>query len=46
VYAVCVIWPLKLNPTIGLAVGGLVALSILLQYLAKLIKRLRLSPNH
>jgi len=46
VYAVCVIWPLHLNPTLGWAVGGLVALSILLQYIIGLIKRLKPSPAH
>jgi hypothetical protein len=38
---VCVIWPLHLNPTIGYAAGGLVALSIALQYIAGLVKRLK-----
>ena len=45
-YAVCVIWPFHLNPTIGWAVGGLVALSGLLQYVVGLVKRLRPSPVH
>ena len=44
-YAVCVIWPFKLNPTVGGVIGGLVALSILLQYIVGLIKRLKPSPG-
>ena len=44
-YAVCVIWPLKLNPTIGWAAGGLVALIILIQYVVGLTRRLKQSPN-
>lgn len=43
-YAVCVIWPLKLDPTIGWAAGGLAALIILIQYFVGLIKRLREAP--
>lgn len=43
-YAVCVIWPLKLNPTIGWAAGGLVALTILIQYVVGLVKRLKEAP--
>jgi len=41
VYAVCVIWPFKLNPTIGWAAGALVAFIILIQYVVGLIRRLR-----
>jgi hypothetical protein len=46
VYAVCVIWPLKLNPTVGWAAGGLVAVIILVQYVVGLIKRQRPSLSH
>jgi len=46
VYAVCVIWPLHLDQTIGWAAGGLVALVILIQYVVGLVKRLRPSPGH
>jgi hypothetical protein len=45
VYAVCVIWPLKLNVTIGVAAGGLAALAILIQYFVSLTKRQREAPN-
>jgi hypothetical protein len=45
VYAVCVIWPLKLSPTIGWAAGGLVALIILIQYIVGLTRRLKQSSN-
>jgi len=41
VYAVCVIWPLHLSPTIGLAAGGLVAIGTLVGYFAGLAKRLK-----
>ena len=44
-YAGCVIWPLKLSPTIGWAAGGLVALIILIQYVVELTKRLKQSPT-
>ena len=44
-YAVCVIWPLKLSPTIGWVAGGLVALIILFQYIVELTRRLKQSPN-
>ncbi|MFQ6001749.1 MAG: hypothetical protein ACE5LG_08800 [Anaerolineae bacterium] len=40
-YAVCVIWPLRLDPTIGLAAGGLVAIGILAGYFAGLVKRMK-----
>ena len=39
-YAVCVIWPFRLDPTIGLAVGGLAAIGILMGYFIRLAKRL------
>ena len=45
-YAVCVIWPFKLNPTFGAAIGGLAAANILIQYLVGLARRQRLSPSH
>jgi hypothetical protein len=45
VYAVCVIWPLHLSPTIGWAAGGLAALTILIQYIVELTKRLKQSPS-
>ena len=45
-YAVCVIWPLHLDQTLGWATGGLVALVILIQYVVGLVKRLRPSPGH
>jgi hypothetical protein len=45
VYAVCVIWPLHLSPTIGWAAGGLVALIILIQYVVGLTRRLKQSPS-
>jgi hypothetical protein len=41
VYAVCVIWPLKLGSTIGLAAAGLVAIVTLTGYFAGLAKRLK-----
>ena len=44
-YAGCVIWPLKLSPTVGWAAGGLVALIILIQYVVGLTKRLKQSPT-
>jgi len=44
-YAVCVIWPFKLSPTIGQIAGGLAAVSILIQYVVELVKRLKPSPS-
>jgi hypothetical protein len=41
VYAVCVIWPLRLDHTIGLAAGGLVAVGTLAGYFIGLAKRLK-----
>ncbi len=40
-YAVCVIWPLRLDHTIGLAAGGLAAMGILAGYFIGLAKRVR-----
>jgi hypothetical protein len=45
VYAVCVIWPLHLSPTIGYVAGGLAALAILIQYIVELVKRQMQSPS-
>jgi len=43
VYAVCVIWPFKFNPTVGWVLGGLAAVGILFQYVVGLVKRRRVS---
>ncbi len=40
-YAVCVIWPFRLDHTIGLAAGGLAAIGILAGYFIGLAKRLK-----
>lgn len=40
-YAVCVIWPLQLDHTIGLAASGLVAIGTLVGYFAGLVKRVK-----
>jgi hypothetical protein len=41
VYAGCVIWPFKFNPTIGWVLGGLAVVGILIPYIVGLDKRLR-----
>jgi hypothetical protein len=38
VYAGCVLWPLKLDSSVGWVGGSLVALIIFIQYVAGLIK--------
>lgn len=45
-YAVCVIWPFKFNPTVGWVLGGLVAIGILFQYVIGLVKRMREEGLH
>ncbi|UCF79489.1 MAG: hypothetical protein JSW03_04405 [Candidatus Eiseniibacteriota bacterium] len=40
-YAVCVIWPFKMDPATGQSFGGLAALIIIVIYLVGLFRRLR-----
>jgi len=41
VYAGCVIWPFKFNPTVGWVLGFLAAVGILFQYVIGLVNRRR-----
>ncbi len=46
VYAVCVIGPFKLSPSVGLAACGAVVVMSMLQYVAGLLTRLSPSSSH